>query len=336
MKALVVRLDHLGDLILTTPLVRALAKAGYSVDVVTTAYALPALTNNPRVNEQFAIEKIAPDFPLRWLAFARWIRSKKYNAIMLPHARPKELLFASLFSGARVRVAMWGGIWGRLTGHRALRSGIVKSPRHMSDIWLDCARAIGIAPAGFQPEIFLASDEQQEMENIFRRRFGAKRVIAIHPGSGGNTCNLPHGEYGRFASLILDQTDLGIVVTGTLNERRTYLGWDEKTLSSDRLWLSAGELTLRQLMALVAEVDLLVCVGTGPLHIASALETPTLSPFCPYVGVCAHVWGNLGGPAMVLEQPRSLCGKLNGREFCGFHGGVTAKSLFAAMQKCIA
>jgi len=331
MNICLIRLDHLGDLVLTTPLIRALAKAGHTVDVIAAAYTKPALDHNPHIRTAVAIEEIAPGFPRHWTTLGGWLRRRGYGAILMPNAVPRELLFASALSGARARIAMWGGMWGRLTGHTCLRSRLVESPRHMSDIWLDCARVLGVEPDGLVPDLFVTETERAGMRGSLQARFGSRKIVVIHPGCGGNTCNLPDAEYAGLATRVAGRGDCGIVITGSAKERVAYEKWPAPALAPDRVWLSAGELTLRQLIALIGESDLLVCVGTGPLHIASALRRKTLSPFCPCVGVCPRVWGNLGGEAEVIEPSAEECPgmRMNSATRCQFQGVIDANTLYS-------
>jgi ADP-heptose:LPS heptosyltransferase len=337
-KILLLRQDHLGDLILTTPLIRSLAQAGHSVDVIAREKHLCILDYNPHITSKYAFEEITPTFPRGWRQLGSWMREQRYDALIYPHARPKELLFAGLFSGISNRIAMWAGVWGRLTGFRCLRSGLPGRARHMSDIWLDCARSLGAKPAGLQPEIFISSEEKTWAKAELRRRFGERPVIGVHPGSAGNTCNLPPAEYGAFCELVLRNTDCALVITGIANESLLLTHWPDTVLRSDRVWNSMGDLLLRQLAAIIARLDLMVSVGTGPMHIASATQTATLSPFCPYVGVSPQVWGNLGGEAVALEAPTAICDKIvaGSNSHCDFKATITADVMFVALTRLLA
>ncbi len=66
-----------------------------------------------------------------------------------------------------------------------------------------------------------------------------------------------------------------------------------------RVVSTAGELSLRQLRALVKEMDLLVTNDTGAMHIAIALQTKTVSLFCP-----TNSWGV--GPLQDLHLHRVI------------------------------
>src|SRR5258707_1253842 len=135
MKILIVRLDHLGDLLLMTPLIRALSQAGHQVDLVVPRVFCPIFDHNPHCQNVFTIEEIAPDFPREWFRFGRWMRTKTYDGILLPEAIPRQLLLSSFLSGAGVRIAMRAGLLGRLTLHRCIAAGPgFTDGRHYSDL----------------------------------------------------------------------------------------------------------------------------------------------------------------------------------------------------------
>jgi len=62
MRVLIIRIDHLGDLLLTTPLMRSLAKAGHTVEVLTRRANLPVIQHNHHVAARWALEELAPEF----------------------------------------------------------------------------------------------------------------------------------------------------------------------------------------------------------------------------------------------------------------------------------
>lgn len=327
MKILVIRQDHLGDLILTTPLFRSLRKAGHDVHVVARRSSLPVLEGNPHISLFHALEDIAPAFPRGWLSLARWIFKQSVDVVLLPHAKPVQLSLAARLGLFGRIVAMWGGIPARVMGLECLRSGLPARTRHMSDIWLDLARHIGVEPCGLKPEIFLSEPELREVDVKLPFPCGAEWIV-IHPGCAGNTCNLPPQVYAETARILAETSELHVVLTGSETERRRFGGvFDD--LRSDRVWNAMGFLSLRELCALIARAECLVSVGTGPLHIASAVGARTVSPFCRKPGVCATVWGSLGGRASVLEPSPDHCAFNTTAQHCDFAGSIAAQSIVA-------
>ena len=335
MKTLVVRLDHLGDLLLTTPLVRALAKAGHQVDVLARTAFAPIFAGSPHVRECICIEQVAPNFPRRWWQLSRWLRSQKYDLIILAYAKEKRLCLASAFSGTSRRIAMWGGIWGRLTLHQCLRSEILTDPRPFSRILLRCAEAVGAPEQGLKPDFFLTDTERAAARALIPLSLSGRALVGIHPGSAGNACNLPSKIYADLAAQILQKTDCGVILTGTSTETSLLQDWPAEILNSDRVWNAVGKLNLRQLAGVVAESKVFVCSSTGPLHVASALGTATVSPFCPAVPLNAAIWGNVGAPSLVIEPV--TCPRSSGRETsCDFLGQISGEQLLSEVQNLLA
>lgn len=329
-RVLVIRTDHLGDIVLATPLVRALAEAGWVVEVLVPAAMRAVFAGNPGVRACHAMEVVAPGFPKGWTRLARWIRAGRFDAVLLPYARPRELLWASCISGVRRRVAMWAGVWGRVTGHRCLRSRIKEEPRHFAEISLECARALNVPPRGAALEWFVTSGEAEWAARGLQERFGARRLLGVHPGCAGNACNLPAREYGRLVELMLAHTDCGIVVTGTAGERGLWRDWPAEVVRSPRVWNAMGEMNLRQLAAVLARLEVLVCPSTGPLHVASALGVATVSPFCARPTLSPTVWGNRNANAAVVVPEAEACRSWGEREpgHCDFRGLVVAEDLW--------
>jgi hypothetical protein len=219
-------------------------------------------------------------------------------------------------------ISMWGGPLSRLLGCRSLRSRLLDQPRHIADIWLDLARAIGVSPDGLKPEIFLSEGEKESASQMLSYRFGAKKFIIIHPGCSGNTCNLPIGVYAELVNKFLEWSNVAVVLSGITAERDKYKSELSCNDQNPRVWNSMGELNLRQLCAVISKAELVVSVGTAPLHVASALGIPTVSPFCRKVGVCSRVWGNLGAKSIAIEPPANICNECIDKKHCDFKGSI--------------
>lgn len=313
-------------------MVRALACSGHSVDVLTRAAFLAIFQNSPYVANAFAIEAIASAWPCQWWTLGEWMRAQHYDNVVLAYGRPAVLCLSSAMSGARRRIAMWSGIMGRLTRHECLRSDIINNPRPISEIILACSRALGTPDKGSKPDFFLDGGERAQIQQLLPDRLRDQALVGIHPGSAGSTCNLPAQIYGELAAQILSRTPWSIIITGTQSEDSLLADWPGAVTTSPRLWNSMGKLNLRQLGAIIAQMRVFVCPSTGPLHLASAVGTPTVSPFCPAVTVNAKIWGNMGAPSEALEP--SFCPRREGKKLnCGFLGQISAGDLFGAVEK---
>lgn len=338
MRVLIVRLDHLGDVLLTTPLVRAAVNAGHDVHILVRENCAAPFMGNPAVTLH-TLDQVSPGFPKTWWQLGSWMRRQRFDMILLPHAKPPQLLFASALSGAKRRIAMWSGVLGRLTFHQCLRSGIREGNRHFSDILLDCARAAGFPIDGFKPDFFLTGADIDRAGEEMRARFPGLKLVGIHPGCAGNTCNLPSAEFGHLAALLLEEPDIAIIGTGIPAERKLFEAWPESVLTHPRFYNACGQWDLPQLAAHVANYATMVVPSTGPLHIAAAFSIPTVTAFCRYPPVSATVWGNLTPGTVVLSPPAEFCERrrnVHGALHCDFEGQVAAEDLRRAVLQILA
>lgn len=114
---------------------------------------------------------------------------------------------------------------------------------------------------------------------------------------------------------MLVQHGVQVLLTGTMKERKL-----EETLANnfhfDRrfqngndgvLKTSFGELSLRELSAVLSQVNLLVSSSTGPMHIAAAVGTSTVSMFCPLTACSPKLWGPIGNVSKVILPPEGFC-----------------------------
>jgi ADP-heptose:LPS heptosyltransferase len=337
-RVLIVRLDHLGDVLLTTPLVRAAVRAGGEVHLLVRENCAAPFASNTAVTTH-AIERVAPGFPGSWPQLGGWMRAQRFAVILLPYAKPRQLLLASAMSGANRRIAMWGGLLGRLTLHQCLRSGMKAAARHFSDIPLDCARAAGFPTDGLKPDFFLTGAEIDRARAEMDARFPGLKLVGIHPGCAGNTCNLPAAAFGRAAEMLLQQPGIALVGTGIPSELKLFEQWPAAVLAHPRFYNACGKWDLRQLAAHVANYATMIVPSTGPLHIAAAFSIPTVTAFCRYPPVGAGVWGNLTPGSRVVSPPAEFCERrratLGKSSNCDFEGRVKPEELVEAARQIL-
>src|SRR5512134_1239448 len=94
---LVVQTAFLGDVVLTTPLLAALAARHGPVDVVTTPSAAPLLATHPAVHRVIPFDKKGADRGLAGLwRLARRLRAERYEIAYLPHRSLRSAALARL------------------------------------------------------------------------------------------------------------------------------------------------------------------------------------------------------------------------------------------------
>jgi len=272
--ALVIQTAFLGDVVLTTPLLEALARRAGPVDVVTTPAALPLVATHPGVRRAIPYDKRGQDRGMApFLALARALRAERYEAAYLPHR--------SLRSGALAWLARIPRRVGFHDGWPLLYTEVRRRPAdgHESDRLLALA---GEPPHSFAPRIWPTPADAAAVDAWLDAVQGALDggFVALAPGSIWGAKRWPY--YRELAEQLARRG--GIVVVG---------GAEDAGLASEitaavgrsggRAVSACGRLTLRQSAVLIGRARLLVTNDSAPLHLATAMGTPVVAVFGPTI-----------------------------------------------------
>ncbi len=102
-----------------------------------------------------------------------------------------------------------------------------------------------------------------------------KPTVFIHPGAQDNYKCWPLENFVSLLSLFRERTTLQLVLLGGKKEREKLLLLQEKALAVFPL------LSVRELASLLEKASLFITHDTGPMHLASCLNVPTLALFSP-------------------------------------------------------
>lgn len=282
-RILVVRVDLLGDTVLTTPAITALRR-GYpkaQIDVLvqqSTAEVLAGESAIARVipfNPQILRQKGGWRTGLRLL---RRLRKAHYDLAISVSGDLGSIL--TRLSGARRTIGYVGEAYpfmltDPIPGKRYAVS------QHETRYVLTLAEAAGgVVEAGdARPRLHVRKREAQEMStmlNLARARLGRHGpVIAMHAGArNGQAKRWPTRHFAALADQLTEELDALVVVTGAPNEAPLAHSIADQALYP--LLNVSGQTTLQQLIALLAVSDVLVTGDSGPMHIACAVDTPVV------------------------------------------------------------
>ena len=269
MPTLVIQTAFLGDVVLTTPLLSALAARHGPVDVVTTPVAAPLLETHPAVRKVIPYDKRGTDRGWGGVRnLAERLKRDRYARAYLPH---RSLRTAALAFLARIpaRIGFRGG-WSFLYTEARPK------PRmgHETDRLLALADdASGVYPPHLRP----TPEDEEAAARLIEGAF-----VALAPGSIWGSKRWPY--YGELARQLADYVPV-VVVGGPddvgLGEeiRRAAEGGEGRR----RVVNACGKLTLRQSAALIGRARALVTNDSAPLHLATAMGTPVVALFGPTV-----------------------------------------------------
>jgi predicted lipopolysaccharide heptosyltransferase III len=280
-RILVIKLRYLGDVLLATPVLRALRER------FPKAYLAAAVNRgtedllrwNPDVDEVLVIERRGLARQLRVLGE---VRRRRFDCVIdLTDGDRAALL--SFISGAPVRIGFnaehrWRG-WLYTT---------VVEPRplavHRIERNLEALRPLGIEATGRNPVLYLSPQVEAEaarlLENVAGRSLfeSEERLIMFQPGARYWFKAWPLDRYAELANRL---TALGyqILIGGHAQERR--LAEEIASRAQGRLLVLAGQTTILEHAALLKRCALWVGSDNGPMHMAAALGVPVVALFGP-------------------------------------------------------
>ncbi|HSX13053.1 MAG TPA: putative lipopolysaccharide heptosyltransferase III [Chlamydiales bacterium] len=264
-----VKLRHLGDVLLSTPVFFNLKNALPDAQIDACVYedSIPLLEGHP------AIHEIIPCTKGSFIRSIRAIRKKRYDLVMNLTEGDRGVLIA-YFSGAKIRVSFPPkGKWQK----KLVTHTVKQAPglRHTVERNLDALRCIGIFPE--KKELFFAIDPIQEKGPY----------ILIHPTSRWRFKCWP---VKKMRELITQLSGKRIILTSGPDPIEISMVQDiAKGLDVE---VKAGRTTLKEFGALVKGSEVLICVDSVPLHIASALKHPVVAIFGPTSDVTWGPWKN--------------------------------------------
>jgi len=263
-KILLIRIDRLGDMVLSAPAIRAVRTSfpAGEIHIITAAYTSELAALNPDVN--------------RCLVDGRDIIEQDYDmAIALhPGIRPNYLTFKS---GAPVRVGFSGlGGEGFLT--RALSDDRLIMMRHEVESTLEAVTAAGCATASKELEIRVTKEGEQFAEEFFKQRTitpGAT-IVMIHPGSRQSYIRWKKEHFAEVADRLAREHAADIFILGGKGEEELVTG--VSSLMKTKTYPVTG-LSLTQLVSVIKRCRIFIGNSTGPMHMASALKVPVVALF---------------------------------------------------------
>jgi heptosyltransferase-2 len=305
-RILAVKLFALGDLLNTTPALRALRERfpAARIDVLTTSQGKPGLANSPHIDDVLVFDKslfdqvgglASPRALWEGLRFALDLRLRRYDTLVLLHhlitpwGTIKYTVLA-LWSGARVRAGLDNGRGWFLT-HRAADWGFgVRDERRY---WLDVVATIGATSEDDRPVFAVAEADRAAGAALACRaredRTGPLVVIHATNGTYAPGRQWAPERFAAVADRLAAERDAAIVLVGVKSEAEV-VARVAQSMGQPALNL-AGETTLPTLAGLILAADLVIGNDSSVGHMAAALGTPTIALFGPSNDRAWRPWG---------------------------------------------
>lgn len=284
---LCVRLDSLGDVLMTTPAIRALKESGRErrmtlltspagasvaalvpeIDSVL-VYEAPWLkATAPRADSQ--PEYVMAD-QLRQMAFDAAVIFTVYSQNPLPSA------FLCYLADIPLRLAHC-----RENPYQLLTTWLPESEpdkllRHEVRRQLDLVAAVGCRTTDERMSLRRPAHARRRVEALLGE-LGLQQDrpwVVIHPGASAPSRRYPPESFAAVARQLVLEKGWPLVFTGTGGEVDLVEGI--RRAANVPAYSLAGQLNLGEMVALVSLAPLLIANNTGPAHIAAAVGTPVV------------------------------------------------------------
>lgn len=206
--------------------------------------------------------------------FAAGLRRRRYDAVLDLQGLFKSALYV-LATAAPIRVGFADGREGApvVLTHRVAAA---PQPVHAVERYLTLAAAVGATDPVREFHIALSP---QDLAAAGSHLAGLPRPrVALHPATRWRTKLWEPDRWRALAGSLLAE-GFGVILTGSREDDRLaaaiLTGLDPLPLSL------VGRLSLKQLAAVLQDVDLMISVDSGPMHIAAAVGTPVVALFGP-------------------------------------------------------
>lgn len=275
---LIINVSRIGDTLLATPAIRAVAKAYPEAHITFMGHP-----NRYRVVRHLPFVSSAWGITKNWAwALGRWGKSRFDVAIVYGYDRP---LVEYALRAAKLVVAFRqedAAINQRL--YRAVELPAFQS-MHSARIPLLLTQAIGIAPDGLHLAYRVTESERAWAVSFLKQQLPTGK----HPLIGLQVASFPTKAYrdwpvGHFAALcekiLAAYPQAHFLLLGGKEEAAKIRELESRL--GDHATVVAGKLTLRRSAALMQQLNLYVGVDTGPTHLAGAIGIPMVALYHCY------------------------------------------------------
>jgi len=334
-RALVTKLRHHGDVLLSSPVFTVLKRAIPAAEIDALVYVETAamLEGHPAIAQIHCIDREWKRQGLLKQARAErrllsTLRARRYDLLVHLTEHPRGAWLARVLKprysvGRHLEHA-----------HRLWRSSFTHyyrlprtTPRHMVECNLDALRRLGVQPLPSDKRLVLcpgAADTARVDALLAQHGIAPQGFVHMHPGSRWLfKCWSPQQSAALLDRIAADRSRIVLTAAPDARERVLIDAIVSATAPSTRASLTdlGGALSLRELAALTQRARVFVGVDSAPMHIAAAMGTPVVALFGPSGEVEWRPWGVVHRVVTSSEHPCRPCGN----DGCG--GGKVSECL---------
>ena len=278
------KLGAIGDVLMTTPLVRQVRKnfPKAKIDYLVGGHSAKVLEGNKNIDEIISFDEniFIKKKIICWMNLIRVIRKRKYDLIFICD---KHWIFnmTALLTGASIRVGFDRmGKEGIGLTHKVYYREI----RHSLLYYLDLAKAAGLKVeyTDTQMDISISKADEKWAADFWKKNKLGNKAIGVAPGGAINPGQTffgkrwPAEKYAELCEKLNAKGNKIIIIGGPGDEAAA------QTIAAKAKVVNAiGKASIKQSAALIKKCKAFVCNDSGPMHIAATTGTRVISLFGP-------------------------------------------------------
>lgn len=270
-KILIIRLDHIGDFVCTTPIFKNLKKQfpDAKITVLINSVSKEPAFRNPHIDKVIAfspfwLDRNDKSSPLK--ALMRIIKDVRNIGFDLGIEPRGDILSIIIMWLGRVKYRVGYGITGG--GFLLHKEGKYDKKAHIIDRNLTLLKDMNVTIADASPEVHFNEKDKDVVERLLRPLCGlamTKKAIVIHPFAGTQAKEWAFDNFQKLINL-LKENNYYILLVGSKDDRGIF----ENVIDL------RGKINLPQLACLIKTVGFFIGLDSGPANIAAAQGVPSV------------------------------------------------------------
>lgn len=279
-KFLIIRLSSIGDVILTSPLVRQLRERfpAAQIDFLIRREYAELVRYNPHLSNILELDVRGGRAELKMMKTR--LREAGYNAILDLHGNFRSVFLRSFPNRPPVYkirknqfprfllVKFKINLYRRLYGH----------PLSAAEKYLRAAAPLGLSPGDLRTELHLPAEAEKKGEAVWQELSRENFRVAMAPGARHFTKRWPAPYYAELIRALYEKRGWRTLLVGGPDELQTIKEIQRRT-GNEIQQSRAGELSLLETFAVMRRAPLFISNDSGLMHAAAAFRIPQIAIF---------------------------------------------------------
>ncbi len=303
-RILIIRTDRIGDVILTTPVIKALRKAQPKsfIAMMVNPVGKGIVEGNPYLDEVIVYDKKGRDSGIfGFLNFVLNLKRRNFALSLNLHTK-KRVNLISYLAGIKERIGYDNNKFSGLLTRR-LKDLRIEGKKHEAEYCLDVLKAIGIKSD--DKELFMPIKESAEKwaDGLLRENNikSTDTLIAIHPDASCPSKRWPIERFAQVCNKLIEEKGFKVAIIS--GPKDSYIVKMVKRYLRHPVIDLSGKTTVSQLASFLKRCKLLISNDSGPVHVASALGVAVIAIFGRnQAGLSPKRWGPLGENNIILYR----------------------------------